>query len=370
MSLTGAGLVWALGALAVALFATVVSGWPRRGPAALRVTGRAVPVLVLNAVVVLICLAVLNDQYVFYTSWGDLLGARQTQAVANHGGTTSAALTAAVVGPGLSRVGGARTETLPQPGQRMQSYTVADPASGVNVPVLVHLPVGYDPASSRTYPVILGLHGWPGMPRSFVRGPFLSAIDSLTATHRLAPSIVVIPQINDPRTIDTECVDGPAGNPRTDTWLSSVVPRWAVQHLRAQTQRTSWTTFGYSYGGWCAASVAMRHPDVFGGAVVFEGYFEPDFTAGYDPLSPARLRGYDLVHLAGHHPPPLAMWVFASRQDSLAYPTTARFLAAARPPLSVTATIVKVGGHRTAVYSPYVKSALEWLATTLPGFRP
>ena len=79
----------------------------------------------------------------------------------------------------------------------------------------------------------------------------------------------------------------------------------------------------------------------------------------------------DVVNdLAGHRPPPIAMWVFASRQDSLAYPTTARFLAAARPPLSVSATIVKVGGHRTAIYDPYVKPALQWLATTLPGFRP
>jgi enterochelin esterase-like enzyme len=370
MSLTGAGLVWALGALAVALFVAVVSGWPRRGPTALRVTGRAVPVLVLNAVVVLICLAVLNDQYIFYTSWGDLLGARQTRSVADHGGTTRAALAAPVGGPGLAGVTGPRNDTLPQPGSRMQHYTVTDPASGASVPVLVYLPVGYDPTARRRYPVILGLHGWPGVPQSFTRGRFLATADALTATHRLAPTIFVIPQINDPRTVDTECVDGPSGDPRTDSWLSNVVPRWAVQHLHVQTLRTSWTTLGYSYGGWCAASVAMRHPDVFGGAVVFEGYFEPDFLAGYDPLGPAQLKGYDLVHLAGHHPPPIAMWVFASRQDTLAYPTTARFLAAARAPLSVAATVVKVGGHRTAIYAPYTKPALEWLAATLPGFRP
>ncbi len=370
MSLTGTALLWALGLIGLALFVAVVSGWPRRGPTALRVAGRSLPLLALNGIVVLLCLAVLNDQYVFYTDWGDLLGARAPQSFAHHGGTTRSALAATVGGPGLASVQGARDYRLPQPGQRLQHYTVHDPAIGASVPVLVHLPVGYDPASARTYPVILGLHGYPGVPQSFARGRFLSTADALTATHRLAPSIVVIPQINDPRTIDTECVDGLPGDPQTDTWLSTVVPRWAVQHLRVQTQRTSWTTLGYSYGGWCAASVAMRHPDVFGGAVVFEGYFEPDFLAGYDPLRGARLKTYDLVHLAGHRPPPLAMWVFASRQDSLAYPTTARFLAAARPPLSVSATIVKVGGHRTAIYDPFVKPALQWLATTLPGFRP
>jgi S-formylglutathione hydrolase FrmB len=370
LSLTGTPLLWVLGILAVGLFALVVSGLPRRGPRAVRVAGRVVPLLALNGLVVLMCLAVLNDQYVFYTSWSDLLGARQTHSTAHHGGTPAAAFHAPVKGPGLSAVTAGRDTTLPDPGRRMQHYTVLDPASGTRVPVLVYLPVGYDPTSTRTYPVILGLHGWPGVPESFVRGRFLSTTDVLTATHRLAPSVVVIPQINDPRTIDTECVDGPAGDPRTDTWLSSVVPQWAVQHLRVQTQRTSWTTLGYSYGGWCAASVAMRHPDVFGGAVVFEGYFEPDFLAGYDPLSPTSRRGYDLVHLAGSAPPPIAMWVFASRQDTLAYPTTARFLAAARSPLTVTATIVPTGGHRSSVYRPYVRPALQWLAATLPGFRP
>ena len=159
MSLTGSGLLWVLAALAAVLFAAVVSGWPRRGPAALRITGRALPVLALNGVVVLGCLAVLNDQYVFYTSWGDLLGSRQAQAFAHHGGTTSAALTATVVGAGLAGVVGPRDDTLPQPGHRMQHYTVHDPATGASVPVLVYLPTGYDPAASRTYPVILGLRG-------------------------------------------------------------------------------------------------------------------------------------------------------------------------------------------------------------------
>ena len=370
MSLTRSGLLWVLAAVAAALFVAVVSGWPRRGPAALRITGRALPVLALNGVVVLGCLAVLNDQYVFYTSWGDLLGARQAHAVAHHGGTTAAAFTAPVRGQGLANVGGPRDDTLPQPGQRMQHYTVHDPATGASVPVLVHLPVGYDPAASRTYPVILGLHGWPGVPQSFTRGRFLSTVDALTATHRLAASIVVIPQINDPRTIDTECVDGPPVNPAPTPGCRAWCRAGSCSHLHADpdARRGPRSATPTAAGARPPSRCATRTSSV--AAVVFEGYFEPDFLAGYDPLGPAQLRGYDLVHLAAAAPPPIAMWVFASRQDALAYPTTARFLAAARSPLSVSATIVKVGGHRTAVYSPYVRPALMWLASTLPGFRP
>ena len=369
MSLTGSGLLWVLAALAAALFAAVVSGWPRRGPAALRITGRALPVLALNGVVVLGCLAVLNDQYVFYTSWGDLFGSRQAQAFAHHGGTTSAALTATVVGPGLAPGRRAARRHPPpagspdaalhgaRPRDRCLGARARLPAHGVRPGRQPDLPGDPGPArvagrAPELHPRSLPQHATPSPPPTGWPRRSWSSPDQRPANHR------------------HRVRRRPSGDPRTDTWLSSVVPRWAVSHLHVQTRRTSWTTLGYSYGGWCAASVAMRHPDVFGGAVVFEGYFQPDFLAGYDPLGPAQLKGYDLVHLAAHAPPPIAMWVFASRQDTLAYPTTARFLATARSPLSVSATIVKVGGHRTSIYSPYVRPALQWLASTLPGFGP
>ncbi len=241
--------------------------------------------------------------------------------------------------------------------------------AGRTLQVLVSLPVGYDPRLTRTYPVVVALHGYPGGPMSVVSQSFLPDIDALTAAHALAATIVVVPQIDDPKTLDTECVNGPPGDPQTDTWLCSALPDWVVRHLHARTARTSWATLGYSYGGWCAASVTVRHPSVYGAAVVFEGYFEPDFGTGYDPLRATQLRAYDLVAIARQSPPPVAIWAFASRQDSLSYPSTARFVEAARAPLSMTAVIVKHGGHRESLYTPYIPGALRWLAQTMPGFR-
>ena len=120
----------------------------------------------------------------------------------------------------------------------------------------------------------------------------------LTSQHRMAPSIVVVPRIDTPASLDTECVNGGPGQPQTDTWLAHDLPAWTVNHFRVERKRTSWATVGYSYGAWCAASLAMRHPDVFGAAVVLLGYFRPDFSAAYDPLSTDGLRNYDLVALA------------------------------------------------------------------------
>ena len=217
--------------------------------------------------------------------------------------------------------------------------------------------------------MILGLHGFPSGPRGFLRLSFLSTVDELTAQHRMAPSIVVVPRIDTPVSLDTECVNGLPGEPQTDTWLGHDIPAWVVQHFRVERTRTAWATLGYSYGAWCAASLTMRHPDVFGGAIVLLGYFRPDFSAAYDPLTSSTMSAYDLVGLARMAPPPVAMWVLTSREDPLSYPTTSKFLSVARPPLDVSATVLAHGGHRDSVFTPFVPAALAWLAQTLPGFR-
>ncbi|WP_374970364.1 alpha/beta hydrolase [Terrabacter sp. BE26] len=370
MELTDTSLVVVLGLLAAGVFALIVAGLPRRGTPVVRALVRGVQAVLLNVLVVALAGAALNDQYLFYSSWADLFGSRSPSVQVHHGGTTPEVVTAAVRGPGFrNEKTPAVLPALPQPGSRLQTYTVADRHSNSGGQVLVYLPVGYDPRSSRSYPVILGLHGFPGGPRSFLHLNFLSTVDTLTAEHRLAPSIVVVPRIDTPAGLDTECVNGGPGQPQTDTWLARDVPAWTVRHFRVQHSRTGWATLGYSYGAWCAASLTMRHPDVFGAAVVLLGYFRPDFTPAYDPLTPESGRGYDLIAMARNDPPPVAMWVLTSREDSLSYPTSSKFLSVARSPLDVTGNVLAHGGHRDAVLTPYVPAALSWLAQTLPGFR-
>jgi len=370
MELTDPGPIVLLSVLALVIFGLVVAGLPRWGSGISRAAVRGVQVVLLNVLVLALAGAALNDQYLFYSSWGDLFGSRSTSVQVHHGGTSPEVVTAAVAGPGLRGVTTpAVLPPLPQPGSRLQTYTVVDTRSNAEGQVYVHLPVGYDPRSSRTYPVILGLHGFPSGPKGFLKLDFLGSVDALTAEHRLAPSIVVVPRIDTPASLDTECVNGGVGQPQTDTWLAHDIPAWTAHHFRVTLARTSWATLGYSYGAWCAASLSMRHPDVFGAAVVLLGYFRPDFSAAYDPLTTATQRAYDLVTMAHTSPPPVAMWVLTSREDPLSYPTTSKFLSVARSPLDVTGTVLAHGGHRDSVFTPYVPAALAWLAQTLPGFR-
>jgi pimeloyl-ACP methyl ester carboxylesterase len=370
MELTDPGVLFLLGGIALVVFALVVAGRPRWGNGAAAAGTRAVQVVLLNVVVVALCGAALNDQYLFYSSWGDLLGSHNSVLENTHGGTLARTLTAHVAGPGFAQfTPPTDLPALPQPGERLQSYTVVDAGSGSSREVLVYLPVGYNPTSSHAYPVIVGLHGFPGSPHSFVKNTFLSSLDNLTARHLIAPTIMVIPRIDTPSDLDTECVNGPVGQPQTDTWLAHDLPLWTTHHFRVQRSRTSWAAVGYSYGAWCASSIAMRHPDVYGAAVSLAGYFRPDFGTAYDPLTRSTLGAYDLVNIARTDPPPVAMWVLTSRDDGLSYPTTSKFLSVAKPPLAITSTVLAHGGHRNGVWSPYVPDALAWLGRSIPGFR-
>ena len=371
MQLTDPSLMVLLGLAAFITFVLLVAGWPRWRSRALQAMTRAVQGIGLSVLVVALCAVALNNQYLFYSSWSDAFASTSTVAPQQNGAKATTVATAKVTGPGLAKI---RTPAvlppLPQPGARMQDYTdVVGSRSKSHGQVLVYLPAGYDSRSTRTYPVVLGLHGFPSAPKSFVRLNFLSTIDALTAQNIMAPTIVVIPRIDTPRTLDTECVNGGRGRPQTDTWLSHDIPAWAAAHFRVQTKRTSWAAVGYSYGAWCAAVVTMRHPDVFGAAIIMTGYFRPRFTPGYRPLTKATRGDYDLVALGHRNPPPVALWVIASREDHGSFPTTAAFLREARPPLAVTSTVLDHGGHRNSLFTPYVPEAFKWLTTTLPGFH-
>src|SRR6478609_3176097 len=260
MELTDSTLVLVLGALGLVVFVLLVIGWPQWGNRYLRATTRAVQVLLLNLLVVALCGAVLNDQYVFYSSWSDLLGSHATSLQSHHGGTSQDVVLARVPGTGLAHLPAtpATLPPLPQPGARLQSYGVVDQRANAQGQVLVYLPVGYDPRSTHAYPVILALHGFPSGPMAFVHLNMLSTIDSLTAQHEMAPSLVVIPRIDTPSGLDTECVNGAPDQPQTETWLSHDIPAWTARHFHVERVRTSWAAWGYSYGAWCAASLSMR----------------------------------------------------------------------------------------------------------------
>lgn len=370
MSLTGATFPVLLGLLTLALLLVLVLGLPRTKKRSMGMLIRGTNAVLLNAVVLVLALALFNDQYLFYASWADLVGT-PTVAESAHGGA-QAQDSAAVHTTGGALSGPAPLISLPAPqAGRVQSFTITGAMSHVTGQILVYLPPHYDPAAATRYPVIEVLHGFPASPATaLVKVRVGDYVDEAVSSHQLAQPIVVIPQIDNPTSVDNECMNIPNG-PQVETWLAVDVPRFTAEHFRVRTDRGSWATLGYSYGGWCSALLGMRHSSTFVASIILLGYFRPDFAKSYDPIlaDSSYLRRYDLVSVAAHSPPPVALWILTSKQDASSYPSTSALLAAAKSPLSVTADVLEVGGHRAQVIMPAIPRSLAWLGHDLPGFR-
>lgn len=365
MELTGLPFLLALAALTLALFVAVVFVTPRGRW--FFVPLRALLALALVAGSLLTAAAYLNNANGWYSSWGDLVG--QSQSV--QGGVVGADASRAAADHGASVLPAAPSSLppLPQPGSRLQTFTYKGAASGLTGTVLVYLPEGYE-GGTDSYPVMEALHGTPGSPQGWLHQMALGdQLDQAVAGGKVAKSIVVMPQVNIPSDRDWECVDGPTPAPQLETWLTKDVPAFAVSHLRVKRDRSSWVSLGYSAGGWCSAMAGVLHPQLYGGAVVFSGYFAPEFANGAPwPAGSAKARRYDLTRAITAQPPDVALWVQAGRKSEY-WSGTKAFIDAAKPPLSVTTQLSDDTGHRWDTWKNALPAALAWIGSTVPGFR-
>lgn len=371
MEITDPALPVLAALVALGLLVLLALGRPRMTRPVAATAVRAGQAVAMNLAALMCAGLVLNNQYLFYVSWTDLLGPNDSQAQQLVRGARGQGANVSIA-PVLGEQGA--FPPLPSPGSQEQRYTVHGRISGVEASVIVLLPSSYSAHPKQRYPVLEMMTGYPGVPRSAfpafdLRGSWNDLIDR----HVMAAPIIVIPQINTPENIvDTECVDDPTGRlPRTETWLARDLPEWISQHFAVSARRDHWATIGYSYGGWCAAMLAMRHPATFGGAVSIMGYFAPQFGGNYDPfkLDPAAGRGYDLGRLARTSPPATSMLVMASKDDPESYPYLVRFLKQVRAPMAVTSLVLMSGGHNVDEIPPALPAIMGWLSKSLAGFR-
>jgi hypothetical protein len=380
MSLTGTLFLGTLVVVTVVAFVAVVLGWSSlAGRGAGRVAGRVGMLVALNALVLLTAATQLNAQFLFFADWADLRGAVggvPTATAVNRGTAATRAARSAVRGDAAT----AAPRLPPLPAGRISPsgvvvYTVRGTHSGLTGTVDVQLPPDYrDPRSARTrYPVMEAFQGYPGGPGTWIHTMALgSTVTRQVAAGRMRQVIVVSPQVELPAGVDTECVNGTPGRAQVETWLARDVPEWVARTFRVQTGRASWAAIGLSSGGWCAAMVAMLHPAQFSAAIVLGGYFRPNFGPFYDPYpATSRLAArYDLVALSRRSPPAVAIWLETSHADTVSYSSSAAFLRATRPPLSVKATVLQHAGHRIGLWRSVLPASLAWLGGNVPGFGP
>jgi enterochelin esterase-like enzyme len=202
----------------------------------------------------------------------------------------------------------------PLPGQVLLR-TFHSHATGDERPFAIYLPRSYKSAPNRLFPSVYLLHGDPGSYRDWLRLGIVPIMDSGVSAGALAETIVVIPDGNGRLGRATRWADSKDGKDRVESALLELVSTVDAEYRTLPDPRRR-VVAGLSDGGFGAANIAARHPDVFGVAISMSGYFSAEGPAfGPDPAfaranSPSNLvvdrpsaRSVDFVLVAGREDP-------------------------------------------------------------------
>jgi enterochelin esterase-like enzyme len=140
-----------------------------------------------------------------------------------------------------------------------------------------------DAPDAETLPVLYVLHGQPGKPEEVLTKSVCAYLDAHVAAGA-PPFVVAVPDGNGAVHPDTEWADSEDGRDRLESFLTeAVIPAVEGMHPRDRDHRA---IAGFSMGGYGAANLALRHPDLFGQLVSIAGYYhvdDPDNVFGGDP---------------------------------------------------------------------------------------
>jgi endo-1,4-beta-xylanase len=143
--------------------------------------------------------------------------------------------------------------------------TFASKVVGADVSYLVYLPPGYEKGAQR-YPVIYWLHGLGGNQRAGA-GVFVPHVDAAIREGSLQPAVVVV--VNG--MVNSFYCDWANGKrPVESVIIKDLIPS-IDKTYRTVARREGRVIQGYSMGGYGAAHLAFKYPEVFGAVVVDAG---------------------------------------------------------------------------------------------------
>lgn len=223
-------------------------------------------------------------------------------------------------------------------------------------PAAVYLPPTAARASGggAALPVLELLHGTNGGPLDWLRRGHAQAIlDAFAAAHAGRAPIVVMPDINGAKHVDSECVRAVQPGD-VEQYLAVDVVR-GIRARFAAAAPSRWAVAGISEGGTCAAMLALRHPSQFRLFGDMSGLAHLTVGTKDDPArtiaklfdgSRADYLGHDpLWLLSRHRYPELSAWFICGTRDDIVCADQAKVVVAARAAGIETVTS-EVLGHR------------------------
>jgi endo-1,4-beta-xylanase len=155
---------------------------------------------------------------------------------------------------------------LPLVGAEVRTISIPSPSNGGELLFAIYLPPQYEANPSQRFPTVYCLHGLSGNPISRSR-QVVPALDSAIASGAVQPMIYVFPD-GQRNSFYADAFDK---HKRVHANLIDEVIPYVDQNFRTQPGRSSRAIEGFSMGGYGAAMLAAKHPELFGAVVEYAG---------------------------------------------------------------------------------------------------
>ncbi len=155
------------------------------------------------------------------------------------------------------------------PGGTLLRLTMAAPAMGEHARrVRVYLPPSYEArgdSSSRRYPVVYMLHGWPGSEGNLPGSGHAAAIaDTLIASGAIPEILMVFPDGNGLGLAGRSYwINARNGRKRLEDYVTRDVVGWVDARYRTIPAASARGIIGISDGGTAAFNLTFKHPELF-----------------------------------------------------------------------------------------------------------
>jgi len=359
-------LFWAVTALAIVL---TVFFWHKLVSKKFRHIFARVSIIIFIQIFALASTGItINRNGQFYASWGDLFGSKNQLAKIAVAPDLLAQISGKDIKQAKTTAGGSLIFREVIKGEQSKISDVVY----VVLPPKIAAQMEANPASPSVgsdYQVVELFPGYPGVPQTWIGSMAgITTLENLENSGAVQNTIAIIPAINVSPGVDTECLNF-VGGAQVETWLTHDMKVFATKFIGIDNR--PWSSFGYSTGGWCAAEVAIRHPDLYNSAVSLAGYFKPLFSAGINKREKNFLQGkYDLIATLKKVPTSVHLMIIASKKDKFTNLAANNFMSAASGLIPIRYVPIPIGGHNTNVWKPFVSTAFEWINQQNPAPTP
>jgi S-formylglutathione hydrolase FrmB len=384
VGLTSGGFLGLLIAMAVVLMAVVIWRWPKfAGSGVGPVFARAGLFLTAQVTLTMVLLASVNNYFLFYASWSDLMGTNNQAVHVQANTADSGAVAVRPLGarpPGAGRPLarqvtslGQKKNAVPARDGQIEQVKLEGGRTGLTTQAYVFLPPQYFQAkfAKRRFPVMYDFTGFPGTPQQLITRLDVprTAAKEMNAG-RVQPMVIVMmrPSPTSVMPRDTECTDVPYG-PQVLSFYTQDVPERIISTYRVATGYRSWGAMGDSTGGYCAVKLAMLRSDRFTAAVSMAGYFYErlDWQTGdlYGGSKGVKADNNLITRLQHLPPPPISVLITTSPDGERDFGEARRFLQLARAPMATDKILVPGGGHNPHTWQRVTPLALQWMSQHL-----